>query len=236
MWTSVLVLSAAVNFEPARPTAVTLMLTRPRPIAQLAALFLGCFGTGLVAGLLVLFVFQQTPLGADRANGARAQIVIGAITLLAAALTASNVSWRKPATTAPGSAPGDPDARPMDKFAQRGREFLRKGRSPWVAGVLGMSLGLPSVDYLAVIIVIGSSGASPPEQIAALLTFLLFGNVFVTIPLAAYLISPKRTRARIERFQGWIMTRTRRQIAAVVAAVGVIQILLGTGTLLFSAK
>ncbi|MFM9035017.1 MAG: GAP family protein [Mycobacterium sp.] len=234
MWTSVLVLSAAVNFEPARPTAVTLMLTRPRPIAQLVALFLGCFLTGLIAGLLVLFVFHQTPLGADRANGARAQIIIGAVTVIAAGLAAWNRPWRKP--DAEPSTTESGQTRAMDKFAERGRALLRKGRSPWLAFVLGMSLGLPSVDYLAVIIVIGSSGASPLEQVAALLTFLLLGNVFVVIPLVSFMVSPTRTGTQIQRFQGWIMSRTRQQVAAVVAVVGVIQILLGSATLWFAAR
>lgn len=234
MWTSVLVLSAAVNFEPARPTAVTLMLTRPRPIAQLVALFLGCFLTGLIAGLLVLFVFHQTPLGTDRANGARAQIIIGAVTVIAAGLAAWNRPWRKPEGESAMTQTGQ--TRAMDKFAERGRNLLRKGRSPWLAFVLGMSLGLPSVDYLAVIIVIGSSGASPLEQVAALLTFLLLGNVFVVIPLVAFIVSPTRTGTQIERFQGWIMSRTRQQVAAVVAVVGVIQILLGGATLWFAAR
>lgn len=237
MWASVLVLAMAVNFEPTRPTLVPLMLARPRPIAQLTALFVGSFGMGLAAGLLVLFVFHQTPLGTDRTNGAKIQIAIGVTALIVAALTASNIPWHalRPAflTTGSGGADdGSPaEQTPMDKVAERARAVLRKGNSPWLSCLLGLGIGLPSVDYLAVLIVIGASGAPPATQVAALLMFLLLGNIFVAIPLAAYLASPDKTRQWIDRFQVWIRARNRRQIAAVVAAVGVIQILLGATAL-----
>lgn len=238
MWFSVLVLAMAVNFEPTRPTLVPLMLARPRPIAQLAALFFGSFGMGLVAGLLVLFVFHQTPLGTDRTNGAKIQVAIGVTALVVAALTASNIPWHslRPAflTSRPvdGAGDGSPgEQRPLDKVAERARAVLRKGNSPWLSFALGLGIGLPSVDYLAVLVVIGASGNSPTTQVVALLMFLLLGNIFVAIPLASYLMAPDSTRRWIDTFQVWIRARNRRQIAGVVAAVGVIQILLGATAL-----
>jgi hypothetical protein len=237
MWLTVLVLAIAVNFEPARPTLVPLMLARPRPIVQLVALFVGSFGTGLIAGLLILFVFHQTPLGSDRTNGARIQIAIGLTALVVAAITASNLSWRRRPTpelvAAPASAGGDGEGkqRPMDKIAEHARSVLRRGNSPWLSCLLGMGVGLPSVDYLAVLVVIGSSGASATAQLIALVLFLIVGNVFIAIPLTTYILAPERTKAWIQRFQIWIRARTRRQLAAVIAAVGVIQILLGASAL-----
>ena len=228
MWTTVLVLAIAVNFEPSRPTLVPLMLARPRPIVQLTALYLGIFTTGMVAGLLVLFVFHRTPLGTDPVNGGRVQIAIGLFALLIAALTASNLLRRR--RDAP-AADGDPTQRPVEKVAEHARNVLRKGNSAWVSFLLGLGIGLPSVDYLAVLVVIGASGSSPLSQIIALLVFLVLGNSFIAIPLAAYVLAPHRTNRRMALCQIWIRNRTRRQIAAVLVAVGLIQILLGASTL-----
>ena len=97
--------------------------------------------------------------------------------------------------------------------------------------LLGLGIGLPSVDYLAVLVVIGASGSSPLSQIIALLVFLVLGNSFIAIPLAAYVLAPHRTNRRMALCQIWIRNRTRRQIAAVLVAVGLIQILLGASTL-----
>ena len=228
MWTTVLVLAIAVTFEPSRPTLVPLMLARPRPIVQLTALYLGIFTTGMVAGLLVLFVFHRTPLGTDPVNGGRVQIAIGLFALLIAALTASNLLRRR--RDAP-AADGDPTQRPVEKVAEHARNVLRKGNSAWVSFLLGLGIGLPSVDYLAVLVVIGASGSSPLSQIIALLVFLVLGNSFIAIPLAAYVLAPHRTNRRMALCQIWIRNRTRRQIAAVLVAVGLIQILLGASTL-----
>ena len=176
----------------------------------------------------MLFVFHRTPLGTDPVNGGRVQIAIGLFALLIAALTASNLLRRR--RDAP-AADGDPTQRPVEKVAEHARNVLRKGNSAWVSFLLGLGIGLPSVDYLAVLVVIGASGSSPLSQIIALLVFLVLGNSFIAIPLAAYVLAPHRTNRRMALCQIWIRNRTRRQIAAVLVAVGLIQILLGASTL-----
>lgn len=226
MWMTVFILAVALNFEPTRPTLVPLMLARPRPIIQLLALFLGSFVMGLIAGLLVLFVFHQTPLGSDRTNGAKAQIVIGLLTLVIAAVMAVNFPRRRPRPEAPGAAEQS-GQRPMDKISERARQVLRKGNSPVLSGVLGMGIGLPSVDFLAVLVVIASAGAAGPAQFGALLMFLVVGNACLAVPLVAYLLAPEPTARWIDRFQAWVRARSRREFAAVVFAVGLIQIVLG---------
>ena len=233
MWITVLVLAVASNFEPSRPTLVPFMLTRPRPMAQLFALFCGCFTSGLAAGLLILFVFHQTPFGNDRADGAKAQIVIGMILVFAASIMATNFSWFKKLGKAQVKAVGGADAaskprdRPIDKVSDRARAMLRRGNSPWVSGAIGLGIGLPSVDYLAVLVIIVSSGAAPMAQIGALLMFLLIGNGIVAIPLITYRIAPTKTVRWIEGFRTWIGAQGRRELAAILAAVGLLQVLIG---------
>ena len=235
MWMTVLILAAALNIEPTRPTLVPRMLARPRPITQLLALFLGSFSMGLIAGLLVLFVFHQTPLGSDPASGARGQIAIGLLTLVIAAVMAVNFPRRKPASSGPGAAPAglteQAPQRPMDRISERARAVLRKGNSPVLSGALGMGIGLPSVDFLAVLVVIASAGAPAPAQLAALLMFLVVGNACLAIPLVTFLVAPEPTGRWIDRFQAWVRARSRREFAAVVFAVGLLQIVLGLSRL-----
>lgn len=61
--------------------------------------------------------------------------------------------------------------------------------------------------------------------------FLVVGNAVVVIPLLTYVMAPEKTIWAVERFQAWVRSRTRRQFAAGVAAVGLIQIIIGIARL-----
>ncbi len=230
MWTVVLVLAIAMNFEATRPTLAPLMLSRPRPIVQLLALFVGSFAMGLISGVLVVFVFHQTPLGSDQSNGAKVQIALGLLTAVIAAVMTINVPrhWMRRHRAAAGAETG---ARPMDRMHERARAVLRKGNSPWLSFALGLGIGLPSVDFLAVLVVIASGGAAAPEQFGALLMFLVIGNACLVVPLLTYLIAPVPTSRWIDRFQTWVRARSRREFAAVVFALALLQIGLGLSRL-----
>lgn len=217
------------------------MLIRPRPVLQLGAFFAGNFLSGLVAGLLVLFVFHQTALGDDKATSVKIQIGIGvAMVLIALAMAVVRPKIRIPAT--PMSVEADPhclgaavalgsQSGAVDRFTAKAQQFLRKGKSPWLSGVIGVGTGLPSVDYLAALLVIGSSGAAPVAQVGALVMFLVVGNAVVVFPLLTYVVSPDKTLRWIRAFQSWVQSRTRRQFAAVVAAAGMLQIVIGLARL-----
>ena len=234
MWITVLVLALAMSFEPSRPVWVPLMLARPHPILQLFALFFGCILSGLGVGLLVLFVFRQTPLASDTTNAATVQIGIGLFSLLVAAVLATKFSLpgRKPAipvkTGTDEPATDDPPAqRAIDKMSDRARTILRKGNSPWLSGVIGLAIGATSLEFLAALLVIASSGAGKMAEIGALLMFLVVGNALITVPLATYLFAPQQTSVWIERFQNWLRTRGRREFAAILATMGLIQLAIG---------
>ncbi|CAN5442373.1 GAP family protein [soil metagenome] len=238
MWIVVLVLAIAISLEPVRPTLVPFMLARPRPKIQLLAFFAGNFASGLLAGLLIVFVFHHAPFIGDGADGAKVQIGIGVVALVIAAVMASNISLPRRRSKA-GEHPdvdvaesGEPPRRrALDKAADQWRAFLRKSNSPWLAGVLGLGTGLPSVDYIGALVVIISSGASPLAQVGALVMFLVVGNAIVVIPIVTLQVAPDRTQLWIERFQSWVRRRNRRQFGAIIAVVGILQILIGLGRL-----
>lgn len=237
MWTTVLVLAIAVNFEPTRIGLVPLMLARPRPLLQLFAFLCGCLTMTLSVGLLVLFVFHKSPLGTDKTNGALIQIVVGGVALIVAAVLASNLTLRRtssdpvPSTMATdpaaGAEPPPPGPRAIDRMSTMVKKILQKGNSPWIAALVGLGVGLPSVDYMAILIVIGASGAAPPAQAAALVTFLALGHAVVAVPLVSYLIAPAKTHDAVARFQSWIQARTRREFAILLTIIGLIMIGIG---------
>lgn len=223
-----LVLALAMNFEPSRPVWVPLMLARPRPILQLNALFWGSFLSGLGIGLLVLFAFEKTPFSGHTANAAVMQILVGLAGLLIAAILASNFSFWRGRSDAPGTPEtGRPQQTPVDKMSDRARAILKKGNSPWLSAAIGVAIGAPSLEFLAALVVIASSGAGQLAEVAALVMFLLVGNALITIPLTTYFLTPLRTGKSLERLQNWLRTRGRREFAAILAVIGCTQLVIG---------
>jgi hypothetical protein len=193
--------------EPFRVGMTALMLNRPRPALQLLAFLAGGFAMAATVGLVVLFAFRPGLLRSAHFTLPTVQIVIGALALLVAALLATGVV-------------------PAPKLPARARG-LAFGPSLWVAGVAGLGIALPSIDYLAVLAVIVASGAARSTQVGALLVFNVVAFTLVELPLVAYLLAPDRTRALMTSFNDWIQSRRRRGVAAVLVAVGCV--LLGAG-------
>lgn len=228
MWITVLILAIAMNLEPSRPVWVPLMLVRPRPIVQLFALFAGSFLSGLAVGLLVLFVFHQTPFSSKPSNAALMQIGVGASSLLIAAVLATNFSWLRRRSDPPEApADGPAPATGIDKMTDRARAILKKGNTPWLSAAIGAGIGAPSLEFLAALVVIASSGATKTVEVAALVIFLIIGNALITIPLATFLFAPALTARWIEGFREWLRSRGRREFAVILTVMGLVQIAIG---------
>jgi len=207
MWITVLVMAIAVSMEPFRIGMTVLMLNRPRPTLQLLAFLSGGFAMGVTVGLVVIFAFRPGLLGSAHFTLPKVQIVIGALAVLMAAVVAAGFM---PAPRLPAQARG-----------------LARGPSLWVAGVAGLGIALPSIDYLAVLAIIVASGTAPSTQVGALLVFNVVAFTLVELPLVAYLLAPDRTRALIVALNDWIRSRRRRGVAAVLAAVGCVLLVAG---------
>jgi len=50
---------------------------------------------------------------------------------------------------------------------------------------------------------------------------------FVEIPLLAYLVAPVRTQASTTSLHGWVRSRRKRDVAALLAAVGCVLLVVG---------
>ncbi|MDT5018013.1 MAG: hypothetical protein QOD39_4173 [Mycobacterium sp.] len=210
MWITLLVMAVAVSFEPFRIGTTVLMLNRPRPLLQLLAFLCGGVTMGVTVGLVVLFVVRSA-VSHGHFTLPRVQIVIGVLALLIAAVLAA---W-----------PAKP-RRSGDRFSAWARR-LADGRSLWVAAAAGLGIALPSVDYLAALAVIAASGAQAATQIGALLTFIAVAFAFVEIPLLAYLVAPVQTQASMTKLHGWLRSRRRRDVAALLAVLGCVLLVVG---------
>jgi hypothetical protein len=211
MWITILLMAIAVSMEPFRIGMTVLMLNRPRPALQLLAFLAGGFAMGAAVGLVVIFVFRPGLLWSAHFTLPKVQIVIGVVAVLMAALLASGVM-------------------PMPSVPSRARG-LASGPSLWVAGVVGLGIALPSIDYLAVLAVIVASRAAPSTQVGALLVFNVVAFALVELPLLAYLLAPDRTRASMAALNDWIRPRRRRGVAAVLAVIGCVLLAVGTAGL-----
>lgn len=207
MWITILVMAIAVSMEPFRVGMTALMLNRPRPVLQLLAFLFGGFTMGTTVGLVVIFAFRPGLLGSAHFTLPKVQILIGVLAVLMAALLASGVM-------------------PTPRVPERARA-LAHGPSLWVAGVAGLGIALPSIDYLAVLAVIIASGAAHSTQVGALLVFNVVAFALVELPLLAYLLAPDRTRASMAALNDWIRSRRRRGAAAVLVAVGCVLLVAG---------
>lgn len=207
MWFTLLVMAAAVSVEPFRVGMTVLMLNRPRPVVQLAAFLCGGFLMGLTVGAIVIFVLGAHITARSDHTLPTVQIAIGSLALLASVALAvtkgrerTTPDWLRRALTRP---------------------------SPLWAGVAGLGIALPSVDYLAALAVIAAADVTPETRLAALLMFNAVAFALVELPLLAYLVAPRRTYAATTAVHRWIRARSRREVAALLAVIGVVLLVAG---------
>lgn len=211
MLITILVMAVAVSLEPFRIGMTVLMLNRPRPMLQLLVFLAGGFVMGMTVGLVVLFVLRRRLLGSTYFTLPTVQIAIGVLALLGAAAA---LTLKRTTAASPG------------KLTARARQLVN-GRSLWLAGVAGLGIALPSVDYLAALAVILASGAAAMAQVGALVMFNVVAFALVEIPLVAYVLAPARTRSAMAALHDWIRARRRLEVAALLGTVGIA--LLGVG-------
>ena len=207
MWLTLVVMAAAVSLEPFRVGMAVALLNRPLPPLQLTAFLCGGFLMGMSVGAAVLFALEPRLPRSTHFTLPAVQIAIGALALAAAVVVALT----------PGRAPSPP--------AWLAR--LWGGPSLWPAGIAGLGIALPSVDYLAALAVIAAAGVSPATQLSALVLFNTVAFAVVEIPLLAYLAAPARTLAAMTALHHWLRSRSRRQVAAALAVLGLALIIAG---------
>jgi hypothetical protein len=218
MWITLLVMAVAISLEPFRIGMTVLMLNRPRPMLQLLAFLCGGFAMGMTVGLVVLFVVQRKLPNASHVSLSGLQVLLGALALFTAAVLGLQVLTKGRSTRREAAGPG--------RLAMRARRLLN-GRSLWVAGLAGLGIALPSLDYLAALAVIVASGTAAFTQVGALVVFHVVAFALVEIPLLAYVLAPEQTRASMIALHNWIRSRRRIEVACVLATAGCVLLAVG---------
>jgi hypothetical protein len=234
MWTTVIVLALALNLEPNRLGVIGLLLLRPEPIRQLLVFLFTSFLVNSSTGLIVLFIVNRGSVLKGESSSAIMQIGVGALALIVAAVLFTNIrmpgSKARAATAAAAS--GESAAVPssglvlVDNFTKRmGR--LVEGRSLWFAGALGVGIALPSVDFVALLLLIAASGESLEVQTTALFTFLIVANTILLIPMIGYVAAKEKTIRILENLRSWVLARSRRDYAVLLAIAGALMLTVG---------
>lgn len=239
MWTTVVVLALALNLEPNRLGIIGLLFLRAHPIRQLLVFLCTSFLVSSTVGLLVLFLVHRGSVLKGEFSGSVIQIGMGTLALAAAAVLFSNIpmpgSRRSSAGSPPASPTGPPDGTAsapasgltlVDTITKRAGRLAR-GSSLWFPATLGLGISLPSVDYVALLLLIAASGAAPKVQVAALLTFLTLANAILLIPIISYVVARQRTIRILESLRTWVLARTRRDYAVLLTIVGALMIAVG---------
>lgn len=235
MWTTVLILAVALNLEPNRLGIIGLLLLRPRPIRQLLVFLCVSFLTNAVAGLIVLYLAYRGSFLQGESSSAIMQIAVGAVALIAAAFLFTDIPLpgsKRPVPEGSGDVPDGSEGIPssgmglVDNFTKRlGR--LAHGDSMWLPAALGVGIALPSVDYVAMLLLIAASGEPPDVQVTALFTFLIVANTILLIPMAGYVVAKDRTVQVLEGLRTWVLARSRRDYAALLALAGILMVTVG---------
>jgi len=234
MWTTVIVLALALNLEPNRLGIIGLLLLRPDPIRQLLVFLCTSFLVNSAAGLIVLFVVNRGALLQGASSSAIMQIAVGALALTVAAVLFTNISMpgSKARASSPAGRSGEPAAVPssglvlVDNFTKRFGNLVQ-GRSLWFAAALGVGIALPSVDFVALLLLIAASGEPPKIQVSALFTFLTVANTILLIPMFGYVFAKERTVRILENLRSWVLARSRRDYAVLLAIAGALMLTVG---------
>lgn len=218
VWGAVLVMALAAMIDPLRIGVTVLVISRPRPVLQLLAFWVGGMAMGLAVGVgalfllrdLALMVMQDVPAAGDGSTIGFVQIGIGSLALIVAALIAIGIP-RRSRTPAPSDSL-------LSRLSSRAGNAIRSG-SLWVAFIAGVALATP-LQYVAALAAILVSGADAATQFGALLVYHLVVLAFAEIPLLGSLVAPAPTYAVMLRIHDWVIVRRRTLTAVIVATIG----------------
>jgi hypothetical protein len=221
VWGAVLVMALAAMVDPLRVGVTVLVISRPRPVLQLLAFWLGGLAMGMAVGLGALFLLRglalrlmaDMPDTGDSPTLALIEIGVGVAALLIAALVALRFPRR--ARSSPPRARNDSA---LSRLTARVGDAIRGG-SLWVAFLAGAALATP-LQYVAALAAILVSGEDAATQFAALIVYHLVVLAFAEIPLLGSLVAPATTYAVMLRLHDWVVVRRRQLTAVIVATIG----------------
>jgi len=245
VWGAVLVMALAAMADPLRIGITILVISRPRPMLQLLAFWLGGLAMGFGVGLSVLLLLHDLALDFIKdlesttatSTVGLVQITIGVLALLLAAMIALRFPSRRRAQVpvpdvearTPAVVPSTAGRGAWSRLTTRAGVAMQGG-SLWVAFVAGAWLATP-LQFIAALAAILASGASAGTQVVALVVYHVVALAFAEIPLVSALVAPDRTQAVMLRVHDWVLPRRRQLIAVIIAVVAALLVVNGIGSL-----
>jgi Sap, sulfolipid-1-addressing protein len=239
---TVLVLALMMATDPVRLGVTLLLISRPRPILNLLAYWLGAMLVGVTAAVVVLTMmrdFAPTLLQNLSSLAAtpvvrHAQIAFGLLALVLAPMITAGLPARQ-RLRVPVSVGGDPSAllpQPsaptgISQLLGRARGVLA-GESLWVALAAGIGTGPAPLEYLVALTAILAMGGAIGTQISAAVVFNVVMLAVCELTLVSYLATPTRTLAIIDQLNSWVRTHRRRILSLMVGVAGVCLVVTGS--------
>jgi len=254
MWTAVLFLGFGMAIDPLRLGVVVVLVSRPKPMLNLFACWLGGMVAGVALGVAVLVGLRDVVLLVIHSvmsvlthlrstvailSGGGLQITLGVLALLSVVVPVVRKRARARAGVAAGVAGGHtcdvapPQSRVLSVFAHLTaitNNILQRG-SVWPAFVVGLGSATPPYECIVVLTIIMASGAALGTQIGAFVVYTLILLAVIEIPLIAYVAMPNKTQAVMQSLQNLIQTHRHRITQAALSTVGVSFVVQGLGSL-----
>lgn len=240
MWGIVVLLALVSILDPIRVGITAILISRPRPMANLLVYWLGlmAMGLGIAIPVLLLLPDRIYPVTEAVVSATESpvvpplQIAFGVLAVPVAAYLILR-SWARRSAKVPTAVAADPltlQATPpvgTSRFSWPALLGGRWGNSLGVAFAAGMFSATPPLEYCLVLLAIVASGAAVPTQITAILVFVVIAFAVAEIPLVSYLASPTWTRSVITRLQHWMREFRARITATALGVFGVFMFVQG---------
>jgi hypothetical protein len=214
----VFLLAVVASLDAGLIAAAVVLLDRPQPARQLAAFLIGCMGLSIAFGIVIVFALHGSRLfrHPDPTVTATIEIVVGGLLIVIAVVAAAgrSVQWK-------------PRRRREDKKRTHHPSLSERAvghDSVWIAWAAGALYSAPGAYYLAGLALLAKLDDPVAIDVLAIIGFNLVMFTFIELPLIGFLVAPERALALTARFDKW-MSRHKRTIVAVVAAVGGIYLL-----------
>jgi hypothetical protein len=239
MWAVVIFAGFGMALDPLRLGLVAVLLSRRRPMQNLAAFWLGGMFAGVAFGLVVLIIFRDTALTAIEhvvatMNEVRSAVVI----LLAVLVTRRRARQRVPVGISSDDGPLGSSSvmvaeRPQNIFVRMAafsQNLLERGGA-WPAFLVGLGSATPPVECIMILTIIMASGHAIETQLMAFTLFIVLVLALLELPLLMYLLMPKKTETMMLRLDGWLRVHRRRIFEISLTITGVVLLVQGVGSL-----
>jgi hypothetical protein len=247
MWSQVLGLALLVSLNPMLLGFILLVISRPRPVQNLLAFWVGCLSVNLPAFLGCLLIAHLIPSFSSFATDIATpdpgssikpfQLGSGLFALAVAVLMATRMVIRRRtrepvAVGATGAEPlveEQPETNARSLF-HRGKALVQRvmkrggeawdGGALWVAFLLGVAYLPPPPLLLMVVTIVVGSGVAVGTQVIAMLAFVFAMLLIFEIVLASYVIAPRRTQAVLRPVHDWALAHRQAVLLVLFVVVG----------------